>query len=69
MGKLIDKIKGKLMKAEGRATDDKIRQAQGWAVEKKGDAKDAIDRVTDKVDAKLEERERERTEPGTRRND
>ena len=57
MGKLIDKIKGKLMKSEGRATDDKVRQAQGWATEKKGDVEGVIDRASDKLDEKLGERE------------
>ena len=45
MGKIIDKIKGKLMKAEGKATGDKVRQAQGSFEDKKGDVKGGIDRV------------------------
>jgi uncharacterized protein YjbJ (UPF0337 family) len=63
MGKLIDKLKGKLMKTEGRATGDKVRQAQGWATEKKGDVEGAIDRASDKIDEKLEERERRQPRP------
>jgi uncharacterized protein YjbJ (UPF0337 family) len=58
MGKLIDKIKGKLMKGEGRATGDKVREAQGWATEKKGDVEGVIDRASDKLDEKLDERKR-----------
>jgi uncharacterized protein YjbJ (UPF0337 family) len=42
MGAIIDKIKGKLMKAEGRATGDKVRTAQGHVEEKKGQVKSAV---------------------------
>ena len=45
MGKIIDKVKGKLMKAEGKATGDKVRQAQGSFEDKKGDVKGGIDKV------------------------
>jgi uncharacterized protein YjbJ (UPF0337 family) len=45
MGKIIDKVKGKLMKAEGKATDDKVRQAQGSFHDTKGDAKGGLDKV------------------------
>ena len=45
MGAIIDKVKGKLMKAEGRATDDKVRSAQGHVVEKKGKIKGKIDEL------------------------
>lgn len=44
MGALTDKIKGKLMKAEGRMTDDKLRTAQGAAVEGKGKVRGAVER-------------------------
>ena len=57
MGKLIDRIKGKLMKTEGRATNDKVRQAQGWTVEKKADVEGAIDRASERIDEKLDTRE------------
>lgn len=53
MGAITDKIKGKLMKAEGRATDDKVREAQGHVVEKKGKVKGAMSRAAAKVDAKV----------------
>lgn len=49
MGKIIDKVKGKLMKAEGKVTGDKLRQAQGAAVDTKGDIKGGIDKVKDGV--------------------
>ena len=44
MGALIDKVKGKLMKTEGRVTGDKVRSTQGKVVEAKGKVKGAIDR-------------------------
>lgn len=49
MGKIIDKVKGKLMKAEGKVTGDKVRQAQGSAVDTKGDIEGGIDKVKDGV--------------------
>lgn len=49
MGKIIDKVKGKLMKAEGKVTGDKVRQAQGSAVDTKGDIKGGIEKVKDGV--------------------
>jgi uncharacterized protein YjbJ (UPF0337 family) len=58
MGKWLDKIKGKLMKAEGRATDDPLRQAQGQFHDTKGDVKGAVDRVKDRVDASIHRAER-----------
>ena len=58
MGKWLDKIKGKLMKAEGRATDDPLRQAQGQFHDTKGDVKGAVDRVRDRVDAGIHRAER-----------
>jgi uncharacterized protein YjbJ (UPF0337 family) len=51
MGKIIDKVKGKLMKAEGKVTGDKLRQAQGSAVDTKGDIKGAVSRVKNKARA------------------
>lgn len=45
MGKIIDKVKGKLMKAEGKVTGDKVRQAQGSFEDTKGDVKGGIDKV------------------------
>ena len=55
MGKIVDKIKGKMMKAEGRATDDKLRTAQGHVVEGKGKVKGAVERGVAKVKAGVAE--------------
>lgn len=60
MGANMDKLKGKLKKAEGDLTGDKVREGQGWAEEKKGDVEGAIDRVADKVDEKVGRRDDER---------
>ena len=57
MGANIDKLKGKLKKAEGELTGDKVREGQGWVEEKKGDVEGAIDKVADKVNEKLDRRE------------
>lgn len=55
MGALLDKIKGKLMKAEGKVTDDKVRQAQGAVVETKGKVKGAVERGVAKAKGKATE--------------
>ena len=55
MGAIIDKIKGKLMKTEGRVTGDKVRSAQGKVVETKGKIKGAVDRGVAKARGKAEE--------------
>jgi len=60
MGSTVDKLKGKVMKKEGELTDDKLREAQGWATEKKGEAEGAIDRAADKVEQKIDEHRRDR---------
>jgi uncharacterized protein YjbJ (UPF0337 family) len=60
MGSTADKLKGKLKKVEGQVTGDKVREAQGWVEEKKGDVEGAVDRVADKVDANIERERRER---------
>lgn len=62
MGATFDKVKGKLKKAEGEVTGDKLREAQGWAEEKKGEIEGAIDRAADRVDSKIDEARREREE-------
>ena len=49
MGAITDKIKGKAMKAEGRVTGDRIRSAEGSAVEGRGKIKGAVKRAGDKV--------------------
>lgn len=58
MGKILDKVKGKLMKAEGKVTGDKVRQAQGSFEDTKGDVKGAVERVKNKVGATLDKMKR-----------
>jgi uncharacterized protein YjbJ (UPF0337 family) len=60
MGELIDKVKGKIKQAEGRATGNPAREAEGVADELKGKAKGAFEDV--KSDAKRAMRERETSE-------
>ena len=55
MGKILDKIKGKVMKAEGRATGDSVRTAQGHAMEAKGKVKGAVERGVAKAKAGVAE--------------
>lgn len=55
MGAILDRVKGKLMKAEGKATDDKVRSAQGSAVDTKGKVKSAVKRGVAKVKGKVAE--------------
>lgn len=55
MGSTADKLKGKLKKAEGDLTGDKVRQGQGWAEEKKGEAEGALEKASDKVNEKIDE--------------
>lgn len=57
MGELIDKVKGKIKQAEGRATGNPAREAEGVADELKGKAKGAFEEA--KSDAKRAMRERE----------
>ena len=40
-----DKLTGKAMEAEGEATGDPIRQAEGKAVTKRGELKDAASKL------------------------
>ena len=56
MGSTADKLKGKLKKAEGELTGDKVREAQGWAEEKKGEAEGAIERAAEKIEKKIDEK-------------
>ena len=51
MGKFKDKIKGKLMRGEGKLTGDKAREGQGYVTEKKADIENGLDRVKNKVSA------------------
>ena len=55
MGAIIDKVKGKLMKAEGKATGDKVRSTQGRVVEGKGKVKGKINEGVRKMKAKVNE--------------
>jgi len=55
MGATTDKIKGKLMKAEGKLTGDKVRSAQGSVEETKGKVKGAVSRGVAKVKGKAAE--------------
>jgi len=57
MGEFIDKVKGKVKQAEGRATGNPVREAEGVADELKGKAKGAFEEA--KSDAKRAMRERE----------
>jgi uncharacterized protein YjbJ (UPF0337 family) len=58
MGEIIDKVKGKLKQAQGRATGDKAREAEGVADEAKGNAKGAFEEI--KTDVKRAVRDDER---------
>ena len=55
MGSTADKLKGKLKKAEGQLTGDKVRQGQGWVQEKKGELEGAIDRASERVTKKIDD--------------
>ena len=52
MGATMDKLKGKIKKAEGDLTDDKVRSGQGWVEEKKGQVEEKIDEVKDRMNEK-----------------
>ena len=52
MGAMTDRIKGKLMKAEGKATGDRVRQAQGSVEEGKGKLKGKVRRGVAKAKIK-----------------
>ena len=58
MGELIDKVKGKVKQAEGRATGNPSREAEGVADELKGKVKGAFEDI--KSDAKRALRDREK---------
>jgi uncharacterized protein YjbJ (UPF0337 family) len=55
MGAMMDKVKGKAMKAEGRVTRDRVRSAQGTAVEAKGKVRGAVERGVAKAKGKIAE--------------
>src|SRR5438445_7966401 len=54
MGGSMDKLKGKLKKAEGEITNDKVRQAQGWVEEKKGEAEQQVEQKSGELKEKFE---------------
>ena len=66
MGTTADKLKGKLKKAEGELTNDKVRQGQGWVEEKVADVKEGAERVADRVDEKIDEVRRDRRDDDER---
>jgi uncharacterized protein YjbJ (UPF0337 family) len=45
-----EKVQGKAMEMEGKATGDKIRETEGKAVYKVGEAKSGAARVADKLE-------------------
>lgn len=55
MAGISDKIKGKLKKAEGRITGDKVRETQGTVEEKKGDLEMRFNRAKNRVRARVDE--------------
>lgn len=63
MGSTADKLKGKLKKVEGALTGDKVREAQGWVEEKKGEAEGAVERAADRLDQKIDEIQRDSQKP------
>jgi len=52
MANLKDKIKGKLMRGEGKLTGDKLREAQGYVTEKKADVENKVSRGVSKMKRK-----------------
>jgi uncharacterized protein YjbJ (UPF0337 family) len=45
-----EKVQGKAMEMEGKATGDKIRETEGKALHKVGEAKSGAARATDKLE-------------------
>jgi uncharacterized protein YjbJ (UPF0337 family) len=62
MGSTADKLKGKLKKAEGELTGDKVREGQGWVEEKKGEVEGAVERAGEKIDQKIDRASEQRRE-------
>jgi uncharacterized protein YjbJ (UPF0337 family) len=54
-----DRIEGKLKEAEGKLTDDTLREKQGQAQEKWGEAKEKIEETKEKLEEMRRKRERE----------
>lgn len=63
MGELIDTIKGKAKQAQGRATGNRAKEAEGVADELKGKTKGAFEEV--KTDIKRAVRKNDQTKPRT----
>jgi uncharacterized protein YjbJ (UPF0337 family) len=61
MGALMNKIKGKFMKAEGKATNDPIRKAEGSAVEGVGKVQGKLGKASRKVNAGVRKMKRKGT--------
>ena len=53
MGAIIDRIRGKAKKTEGRLTGNRVREAEGIGTETKGKVKSAVNRVADKARASV----------------
>jgi uncharacterized protein YjbJ (UPF0337 family) len=52
---ILDKISGRFKKAAGDLTDDPSLRREGRQEERKGEAKDELDRAHERADAKAEE--------------
>ena len=52
---ITDKITGRIKKAAGDLTDDPSTRRQGAQEERKGEAKEELDRAHERADAKAEE--------------
>jgi len=52
---LMDKLTGRVKKAAGDLTDDPSMRREGAKEERKGEAKDELDRAHERADAKAEE--------------
>jgi len=52
---LMDKLTGRVKKAAGDLTDDPSMRREGAKEERKGEAKEELDRAHERADAKAEE--------------
>jgi uncharacterized protein YjbJ (UPF0337 family) len=52
---IVDKVTGRVKKAAGDLADDGSLKRQGAREERKGEAKDQLDKAQDKVERKAEE--------------
>jgi uncharacterized protein YjbJ (UPF0337 family) len=52
---ILDKVSGRVKKAAGDLTDDSSLKRQGAREERKGEAKEELDKTQDKVERKAEE--------------